>query len=84
MNGVMEVICPYSRKQKSIDTKAAEDSGFFLKEDDGRNLSVNIYHAYYFQVRAQLKFCSALYADFIVWSENWLFFQHNLPQMSHL
>ena len=43
------------------------------------------YHAYYFQVQAQLKFCSASYADFVVWTEKELFVQrifHEEPFIS--
>ena len=73
--GVIEVKCPYSCKQKSVNKKAAEDSQFFLKEDLSGNLYLDIYHAYYFQVQAQMKFCCASYADFVVWTEKQLFIQ---------
>jgi len=49
-----------------------------LKESDG-SLALDIYHAYYFQVQAQLKFYSAAYADFVVWNESQLFIQRVYP-----
>ena len=77
--GVIEVKCPYSCKQKSVNKKAAEDSQFFLKEDLSGNLHLDIYHAYYFQVQAQMKFCCASYANFVVWTEKQWFVQRIYP-----
>ena len=76
---VIEVKCLYSCKQESVHKKAAEDSRFFLKEDSRGNLHLDIYHAYYFQVQAQLKFCCASYANFVVWTEKQLFVQRIYP-----
>ena len=42
-------------------------------------LFTDIYHSYYFQVQAQLKFCSASYADFVVWTDSQLFVQQIYP-----
>ena len=72
--GVIEVKCPYSCKQKSIEQRT-EDSQFFLKQNEKGDLYLDPYHTYYFQVQAQLKFCSASYADFVVWTEKELFVQ---------
>lgn len=77
--GVIEVKCPYSCKQESVNKKAAEDSRFFLKEDLSGHLHLDVYHAHYFQVQAQLKFCCASYADFVVWTEKQLFIQRIYP-----
>ena len=77
--GVIEVKCPYSCKQKSIEQRT-EDSQFFLKQDEKGDLCLDLYHTYYFQAQAQLKFCSASYADFVVWTEKELFVQRILPE----
>ena len=77
--GVIEVKCPYSCKQKSFEQRT-EDSQFFLKQDEKGDLYLDPYHAYYFQVQAQLKFCSASYADFVVWTEKELFVQRIFPE----
>ena len=37
------------------------------------------YHAYYFQVQAQLKFCCVSYTDFVVWTDKQLFIQQIYP-----
>ena len=36
-------------------------------------LRLRVYHAYYYQVQAQLKFCNAKYCYFVVFSEEELF-----------
>ena len=72
-NGVLEIKCPYSCKDKSFVTKSNESS-FFLTNENG-TLLLNVYHAYYFQVQAQMKFCSLSYSDFVVWREEELFVQ---------
>lgn len=36
---------------------------------------MDVYHAYYFQIQAQLKFSNALNRDFVVWSNNELVMQ---------
>ena len=77
--GVIEVQCPYSCKQKSIEQRS-EDSQFFLKQIEKGDLYLDPYHAYYFQVQAQLTFCSASYADFVVWTEKELSVQRIFPE----
>jgi hypothetical protein len=74
--GVIEVKCPYMCKQES---EGSRRFSFFLKEDSCGNLHLDIYHAYYFQVQAQLKFCCTSYADFVVWTEKQLFIQQIYP-----
>ena len=77
---VIEVKCPYSCKHKSIDERS-EESQFVLKKDEKGDLCLDTYHAYYFQVQAQLKFCSASYADFVVWTDKQLFIQRVYPDV---
>ena len=36
-------------------------------------------HAYYYQVQAQMKFCNALYCDFVMWSENEMIIERIIP-----
>ncbi len=47
---------------------------FFLKEIDG-NVSLDIYHVYYFQVQLQLKLSETNYCDFVVWNSEDLVIQ---------
>ncbi len=72
-DGVLEIKCPYSCRDKLFLTKSNE-SNFFLNNSDGL-LSLDVYHNYYFQAQAQLKICSASYSDFVVWQENDFFVQ---------
>uniref|UniRef100_A0A1X7SP42 PHD-type domain-containing protein n=1 Tax=Amphimedon queenslandica TaxID=400682 RepID=A0A1X7SP42_AMPQE len=75
--GVVEVKCPYSCKEKLLNERVAEGS-FFLK-DDGESLFLDIYHSYYFQVQAQIKFSCVSYCDFVVWTNKSLFIQRVYP-----
>ena len=55
--------------------------GFFLKVGVDREPILDVTHAYYYQVQAQLKFCGATcnYCDFVVWREGELFVQRIYP-----
>ena len=77
--GVLETKCPYSCRDTSLREKANK-STCFLDESD-RNLTLNVYHAYYYQVQAQIKIqtqiklCKANYCDFVVFRREELFVQ---------
>ena len=75
--GVLEIKCPYSCRDTTLKDKSA-DSTFFLKDMNG-DLSLSVYHAHYYQVQAQLKFCNAQYSDFVVFTRNELFVQRIYP-----
>ena len=47
--GLVEFKCPYSCAKLSFLEKAT-DTTFFLQNDINGELSLNVYHAYYFQV----------------------------------
>ena len=72
-SGVLEIKCPYSCHEKTIEERI-DESRFFLHEKNGEIL-LDVYHAYYFQVQVQMKFSDAQYCDFVVWSANSLFVQ---------
>ena len=71
--GVLEIKCPYSCCDTSLREKANE-SPCFLDESD-RNLTLNVYHAYYYQVRTQIKLCKANFCDFVLFRREELFVQ---------
>ena len=75
--GVLEIKCPYSCWDTALKDISA-DSTFFLKDING-DLSLSVYHAHYYQVQAQLKFCNAQYSDFVVFTRNELFVQRIYP-----
>ena len=77
-NGVIEVKCPYSCRDKGLVEKS-KDSRFFLKAGTDGKIALDTSHAYYYQVQAQLKFCDAKYCDFVVWRERELFIQRIYP-----
>ena len=73
-NGVIDVKCPYSCRDQLLLSKSS-NSRFFLKVGVVGKPILDVTHAYYYQVQAQLKFCSANYCDFVVWREGELFVQ---------
>ena len=76
-NGVLEIKCPFSCRDKSF-LEAVGDKGFSM-ELIGGTYHLKKSHAYYYQVQAQMKFCNALYCDFVMWSENEMIIERILP-----
>ena len=55
------------------------EPAFCLQSNEDGKFSLNVYHAYYYQVQAQIKFSCANYADFVVWREGELAVQRIYP-----
>ena len=71
-NGVLEIKCPYSCRQKDL-VEASEDSSFFLCQSEEGVIKLKESHQYYYQVQMQMKFCNVEYCDFVVWNkESWI------------
>ena len=81
-NGVVEIKCPYSAKNKAL-CALIEEHAFFL-EQLGTVTALKKDHAYYFQVQAQMKFCNARYCDFVVWSPNDFFVEGIYPDVNFM
>ncbi len=64
-DGTLEIKCPYSCRNMSFLEGLNNESEpeFFLQENNGE-LSLNVYHAYYFQIQAQPKFTEATFCNF--------------------
>ena len=64
-DGTLEIKCPYSCRNMSFLERLNNESEpeFFLQENNGE-LSLNVYHAYYFQIQAQPKFTEATFCNF--------------------
>ena len=64
--GVLEIKCPYSHRDESVESAASKDEKFCLKKDDEGSLHLDHGHSYYYQVQTQLFVCSVDYCDFCV------------------
>ncbi len=64
-NGILEIKCPYSHKESTIDD-ATQDKNFCLKKDSGGRITLKNSHAYYYQVQTQLFIANVDYCDFCV------------------
>ena len=62
-NGALEITCSCACRDTSL-PEGIDDPTFFFQEGN-EGLSFNVYHAYFFQVQAQLKRCNAQYCDFV-------------------
>ena len=63
--GVLEIKCPYCRREESIKSAAANDKHFCLIQQ-GSRLYLDHSHAYFYQVQTQLFVCDVEYCDFCV------------------
>lgn len=63
--GIMEIKCPYSHKENTIE-QALADNKFCLKKDSNGKLYLDPTHAYYYQVQTQLFVADVNYCDFCV------------------
>lgn len=66
--GVLEIKCPYSLREKSIEV-SAKQSDFCLQRKEG-SYHLRRGHAYFYQTQAQMHICQAKYCDFVVWSQS--------------
>ena len=64
--GVLEIKCPYSHRDESVESAASKDKSFCLTKDDEGSLHLDHGHSYYYQVQMQLFVCSVDYCDFCV------------------
>ena len=69
-NGVLEIKCPYTCKNKEIHEVASEHSNFCLHENEDGNLKLKENHQYFYQVQMQIKFCNVDYCDFVVFKKD--------------
>lgn len=67
--GTVEIKCPYSLKDS--DPSVVSATQFYLTiENEEPQLRRD--HIYYFQVLGQMALTGCQWADFVVWSENWI------------
>ncbi len=65
-NGVLEVKCPFSCKDRSF-LEAIGDRNFCLEKSENDTFVLKKDHTYYYQVQLQMKMCDVHFCDFIIW-----------------
>lgn len=65
--GVLEIKCPYSLKDSSLDV-AIRSGDFYVCRDNSGKLILSKDHQYYFQVQLEMKVTQTQYCDFVVWT----------------
>jgi hypothetical protein len=70
--GVLEIKCPYCRKDQSI-MQSATEKPFCLGTDESGLVHLKKDHLYYYQVQAQMFVTNRLFCHFIVWTPSELF-----------
>ena len=63
--GVLEIKCPYSYRNESVESAVSNDPSFCLKKDNDL-LYLDHTHHYYYQVQTQMFICNVEYCDFCV------------------
>ena len=67
--GIVEVKCPYSARNITVDDAAGSSSDFCLEHLQDGDLSLKLTHSYYYQCQLQLHVTKYSYCDFVVWTE---------------
>lgn len=70
-NRLLEVKCPFSKRETKTIEEAVEDSKFFLD----KSLVLKSNHKYYSQVQIQMFVFDFKECDFVVWTPNWMYSQ---------
>ena len=63
--GVLEIKCPYSHRDESVESAASKGEKFCLKKDDKGSLHLDHGHSYYYQVRRNCLFVVLTTATFV-------------------
>ena len=77
--GVLEIKCPYCRRDTVFTDKDSLTKTFCLQMTEGGTLQLSRQHAYYYQVQTQIHVCEMEYADFVVWSQEDIHIERVLP-----
>ena len=65
---IVEVKCPFSARNKTIQQAAAEDKKFFLQLDGATGLKLKQHHNYWHQIQGNLHLTGANICHLIVWT----------------
>ena len=68
VTGILEIKCPYTARDMSINQAVAQVTGFCLTETDGK-VELKRKHNYYCQVQGQLLVTGAPFCDFVVYTQ---------------
>ena len=67
--GIVEIKCPYSARNTTVNDAADNDSDFCLECLQNGDLRLKPTHSYYYQYQLQLHVTNYSYCDFVVWTE---------------
>ena len=69
-SGVLEIKGSFRCKSRSLIEASKEGNQFCLQLNKNGCFELDMQHAYFYQVQAQMKLTGADYCDFVVWSPN--------------
>ena len=69
-SGVLEIKGSFRCKSRSLIEASKEGNQFCLQLNENGCFELDMQHAYFYQVQAQMKLTGADYCDFVVWSPN--------------
>ncbi len=67
LEGIIEIKCPYSARNRTIHD-ACSGSSFFCTKDSSDRIYLRKNHNYYYQVQGQLAILKVDWCDFVVWT----------------
>lgn len=82
-SGIMEVKCPFSARNLTINEACDTIKNFFLKKN-GENVSLNTGHVYYAQIQGQLMITGCKFCIFVVYTQRDLHVERILPDIKFM
>ena len=80
--GILEVKCPYSARNLTIE-EACALRGFYVKKN-GNIMNLNTNHNYYAQIQGQLMITGCKFCDFVVYTQKSIFVERILPNVDYM
>ena len=68
LKGIIEIKCPYSAANITVQEACTMLDDFYCYIDDGNNVRLNSNHRYFYQVQGAMAITDASFCDFIVWT----------------
>lgn len=78
VTGLVEIKCPYSVRDMTIEDACVNSKTFFL-QNDGENYKLSQKHVYWYQVQGQLLVTGAQFCDFVTYTKQDLYIERILP-----
>ena len=83
-SGLIEIKCPYTARNMTVDEACQSIPSFYLKKGLNDNIALSETHNYYAQVQGQLMVTDCKFCDFVVFISKDMFVQRILPNIDFM